>query len=90
MLSPDNIKAFIVGRRLEVSRNHIEFRISCPGGAGWECRAPLSQLTFAEIVRGVDVVQFVPDVGAFEQIPKPLPLIPSVPGKIEHNGYAAR
>ena len=89
-LSPHDIEVFIVCRRLKVSRDHIEFRIGCPRRAGWQRRTALSQLTFTELIRGVDVVQFMLDVGAFEQIPKPLPLIPSVTREIEHNGYAAR
>jgi hypothetical protein len=89
-LSPHDIESFIVCRRLKVSRDDIEFRIGCPRRAGWERRTALSQLTFTEVVRGIDVVQFVLDVGAFEQIPKPLPLIASVTRKIEHHGDAAR
>lgn len=89
-LSPHDIESFIVCRCLKVTRDQIEFRIGRPCRTGGKPRTALSQLTFAEIVRGVDVVQFVLDAGAFEQIPKPLPLIPRVAREIEHDGNAAR
>ena len=87
---PHDIEVFIVCRRLKVSRDQIEFRIACPRRASRERFAAPSELTFTEVVRGVDVVQFVIDVGAFKKVTKPLPLTPSVTGEIEDNGNAAR
>lgn len=93
MLGPflaHDTEAFIVAGRLKVRRDRIEFRIGCPRRATRERFAALSELTFTEVVRSVDVVQFVLNVGAFKQLPKPLSLISSVARKIEDNRNGAR
>ena len=88
--SSHDIEAFIVSGRLKVSRDRIEFRIGCPRRATRERFTTLSELTFTEVVRSVDVVQFVLNVGAFKELPKPLSLIPSVTREIKHNRNAAQ
>lgn len=58
-----------------------------PAGSGF---ASLSQLTLAEIVRRVDEVQLMLDVGALEQCSKPLTPDSGIGRKVEDDGYAPR
>jgi hypothetical protein len=52
-------------------------------GAGGQSCASLSQLTFTEIIRRVDEVQFMFDVSTFEDLSKPLTLNAGVSRKVE-------
>ena len=79
----NDVELFIFSRRLKVRCDCIELNVCGPSRAGRQSCASLSQLAFTEIIRRVDEVQLVFDVGAFKDLSKPLTLNSSVSRKIE-------
>ena len=79
----NDVEVLVFGRRLEVRRDRIELSVRGPGRARGQTFAPVSQLALAEIIGSVDEVQLMLDVGALEELSKPLTLSSGVAGKIE-------
>jgi len=82
-LMTNDIEFFIISGCLKIRCDCIELGVCGPGGTSRESFASLSQLAFTEIIRHIDEVQFMLDVGAFNDLSKPLTLISSVARKIE-------
>ena len=79
----NDVEILVFGGRLEVRGDCIELSVRGPGGARGQSFASVSQLALTEIIRSVDEVQFMLDVGALEELSKPLTLSSGVAGKIE-------
>ena len=79
----NDVELLIVSGRLEIRRDCIELSVRGPGRARGQSFASLSQLALTEIIRSVYEVQFMRDVGALEELTKPLTLSSGIARKIE-------
>jgi hypothetical protein len=80
----------IFSGHLEVRRDRIELSVRGPGGARGQTCASLPQLALAEIIRSIDEVQLMLDVGALEELSKPPTLRSGIAGKIEDDRNSPR
>lgn len=63
----------------------VELGLRRPGSARTQASASLGELTFAQVVRGVQEVQFVLDIRALEHMAEPPTLRLRVTGKVEND-----
>src|SRR5215472_11155509 len=82
---PDDIKAFIDCRGIEVRRDFFEVSFRCPFRTRRESKflAPFLQLTLTKFLRGNYEVKLVVGPRHFDQLPKPGSLPLRVGGKVE-------
>lgn len=57
-------------------------------GTNGKVLAVIFELTFAEIIRHIDEMKFMRDIGMLKQRPKPGSLFLCVAGEIEYDGFA--
>src|SRR5215467_10675209 len=79
----NDIEALVFGRRLKERCDGVELRLRGPGSAGEEVLASFLELALAQRVRGVDEVQLMPGVRAFEDRAEPGPLCLRIAGEVE-------
>ena len=85
-LMADDIELLILGGSLKIGIDGFEIRVAGPGRARWQPLASVSKPTLAQGVGCVYKVQFVLSLRTLDQLAKPRPLRPGIPGKIEHDG----